>query len=580
MINRWFSLWALCLLTSFCGPGKKTPFQLREAPDYANAIERFDIDKTFTYDELKKIGAVSLKDVPWTDVYWPLAAKGLAWRWAIDQSSLPDETVKIAGFFRYLTTEAQKPQPDPLLSPAEKYDLAFAYRHKLEIPITELHALDTELVKQDAKIGAEPDLEKKRALLKAMRQTLLASKASSILTMTTNSWAPFLEYSGDAKFKFLAARFSAGEDWWWTGHCHGWAAAAALSQPPRHSVMALLGNQKVFFSEGDIRGLMTKAWADDAPDDNSYFLGRRCKADANDPNKPIEANRLGRGFSGKVTLDGEETPFIFIEDLPILRGVGAQVYRIKLDPSGEEKILVTKYHGGKTSYWITNSFDALAHAFRSHDMSALVAVKATITGCWDTNPASFHALLVEQIATRQVGLMMNRVRNGQVWNQPIYSAAFEIGELKAADAVEDVAAAYRASGTAYVAEVTTKVQWTYEPDVPELSYPASFDRDHLKTTEYLYTLEFDAKKRLIGGDWGTLSALDPAADAPNFLFGFPKGAQPLDALDAASGDVRMDYSGIIAKLHDCSMDKSVDGTLTLQNHQLSYKNCPIDRVVP
>ena len=96
-----------------------------------------------------------------------------------------------------------------------------------------------------------------------------------------------------------------------------------MSRPPKHGVMALLGDKQVFFSEGDIRGLMTKAWADSAPDDQQYFLARRCEESPQDVKANITANALGRGYSGTIKQDGKDQHFIVLESLPRMTSVTA-----------------------------------------------------------------------------------------------------------------------------------------------------------------------------------------------------------------------------------------------------------------
>ena len=222
-------------------------------------------------------------------------------------------------------------------------------------------------------------------------------------------------------------------------------------------------------------------------------------------------------------------------------------------------------------------FADLVSYLKTSDMSYLTRVEAELTGCWDVNPASFHEVLVEQLGVRGSGFVMDRTRNGQVWNQPVHSATFEIGDLKKVGLVSDVAAPYRSSGTVYIAEVSAEVSWIREPSSAQLTYPQNFDKQHSNTTTYNYTLEFDADERLIGGEWGTFNKMDPGAPAPDFLFGYEAGAEPVDNVGDFGGKTTIDYSGIVKKLLACSWSDDIDGEQEVSSSKLSYKNCVIEK---
>lgn len=583
-----YKLVSLLILATGCGRPLAASHTY-EAPDFLNTLDNFGISKIFTYTGLSGKTDVNAPDIPWTDSYWPLVRKSMAWRYAVTTES-PDaakEEIKIADFFRHFSAEAAKDEPDPLLSPAEKYDLAFQYRHSLALPLAELKKLSADLATQDAAIRGKTAIKDKRPLVEAMKQSLMASGIEPAMSMTVSGWADFLHNSADSHNKYLGLDAGDGDDWSWEGHCHGWAPAAVMSQPPKHGVMALLGGKKVFFSEGDIRGLMSKAWADRAPDgDKSYFLGRRCEEHLDDSTAPIEANAAGKGYTGTLKVNGSNVWFVMLDSMPSMLGVtvgghetSLNVYRIKLDTTGEEKILVEDARGG--NFWTVGTFVELAQAVRSGEFAGhLIATEVNMTGCWDPNPASFHAVLVEQLDTRKAGFVMDRTRTGQVWNQPIYSGSFAIGPLVAVGSVADIAAPYRSAGTAFLAEVTAAVVWSAEPPRAELAYDKDFDAGQLRQSVYQYTLEFDAEQRLIGGEWGTLDAMDPAAESPDFLFGYTSGAVPYDAINTEAGTARLDYSGLIAKLQACSRDDTVDGSLTVRAKIYPYTSCTIDKAAP
>ena len=573
----------LCLSFVTSCSAKPVASTLEEAPDFWNELTRFGFNRVFSYQDLVAKKDIATPKVPWSDTYWPTAFKGMAWRYhAPEDPAALKEEVQVAAFLRHFVDESTKDAPDPLLSPAEKYDLAFQYRHGLNLDPKAFLDLVVDLSTQDAVIKAKTNVVDKKTLLAPMVASLDNAAAAPAMPMTFAAWSAFLSASSGEKNKYLGIDANPGDDWSWEGHCHGWAPAAVMSVPPRHGVMALLGSKQVFFSEGDIRGLMTKAWADSAPNDKQYFLARRCESSPQDPDASIPANALGRGYSGTIQEAGQTQNFIILESLPrmtTLRGRGRDpalnFYRIRMAETGERLYLVENPDSG--GFWTVPYLSDLDDAVRTKNFDLLKSVDATLTGCWDPNPASFHAVLLEQLDERKTGFAMDRTRTGQVWNQPIYAAHFDIGPLVAITAAQDAARAYRAAGTSYLAEVTVSVDWSGEPGSPSFSYGADFDLNQLEQTTYQYTLEFDAQHRLIGGEWGTLAAMDASSNAPDFLYGFAAGALPEDSLSFFQGSSRIDYSGIIGRLHACSVEAGSDGIVRIKGDALPYKNCTISK---
>ena len=101
-------------------------------------------------------------------------------------------------------------------------------------------------------------------------------------------------------------------DWGWMGHCHGWAAVAHLYDPPNHAVLVNKGGKEVLMTEGDIRGLLTKAAADNSFAGEEQFLGTRCNEKTQDiprdsNNRIIDAhlgtwNKTDKQFSQPVAI--------------------------------------------------------------------------------------------------------------------------------------------------------------------------------------------------------------------------------------------------------------------------------------
>ena len=574
----------------------------KEAPDAFNRVENFSIFKVYSYDDLRAQTSLKLPNVPWADIYWPIYEQGLAHRWTDDLDPKAKELageVKLGSFLTRFAGQIDRQRPDPRMSPAEKYDLVFSYRHNRALKSDDLKRLGADLSEQDVTLQSQRSIPQKRKVLAKIYQQFLSNDnlpLNQSMSMTVNSWKAYLDRNLEPQNKYLAIETNPGKDWSWEGHCHGWAPAAVLTTPPKHAVMALIGEQQVLFSEGDLRGLMTKAWADAAPDDHQGFIGRRCY-EGKDSNDPIPSNANGRGYSGRLQLtqSSPELPIIVLDTMPDLLPVKLRgrsrrltVYQIRIETTGERKYLVEHLRGAANpddrsdDYWLADSFSEITEALKDPDpLSQLKRPYfAVLTGCWDINPASFHEALVEQLAQRKLGFVLNRSRVAEVWNQPVYSAEFSIGPLLPVGSVKDVAAKYRASGTAFVAEVHAAVAYGQEPDNPQLTYPAGYDRTQLTTENYDYTLEFDAKERVIGGEWGTFAKIDPAASSPDFIYAYEKNAVPQDLLGENTNfeNASIDYGGIIARLYSCAAVRQIDGEVNVLGKRLQYSNCVIEQL--
>jgi hypothetical protein len=562
------------LAMASCGQSKKS--LLKEAPDAMNLRSAFAVKRALNYDAIMNHKTLKLSYTPWADTYWPLTKKELAARWGDANESRPG-SIGLANFLETFHQESQKQEPSATLSPAEKYDIAYQQLHQVRLDDAAFESAIATAKTVEKEIRESSDIKEQKDKLESLGRLFGEGSVNRAMTMAASGWSNFVYYSADEKYKFLGEGSAQGEGWGWMGICHGWAPASVMEKTPKHSVMAEVGDKKILFSEGDIRGLLSKAWAQEAPGSKQYFLGRRCEKDVGNTSAPIPANSNGRGYTGNVTLEGKAINFIIVDslrDFPTkLFGRYASAYRVHLEETNKDVFLI---ESGKDQAYVAETFSDLVDAVSTGSTSHLTYTKAEFYGCWDVNPASFHEVLVEQLAVRDTGFVMDRTRNGQVWNQPVYAADFTIGDLKPIGSVKDVARPYRATGTAYVAEVRAAVHWSREPHSQQLHYSEGFDEGQSYTSNYEYTLEFDADKNLIGGEWGTLSKMDAAAGAPDFLFGYEKGAKPLNtSYQNGSYDAMIDYTGIVSKLHDCSLSAETDGTTKVMGTELAYKNCKL-----
>jgi hypothetical protein len=158
--------------------------------------------------------------------------------------------------------------------------------------------------------------------------------------------------------------------------------------------------------------------------------------------------------------------------------------------------------------------------------------------CRDTNPATFHLVLVNQIGAAGKSFLIDSDSGYQVWNQPVssYRYAYFNPATGAPGTLEDslVAvggreaeeqgrwsdpwAAFRAPGTRYLIGVETHLTFIYEkrPSLASIDDPAS---DEQRFPIYRYDLEIAADGKILGGEWH--SRLHP-----DLLWFVPSGARP------------------------------------------------------
>jgi hypothetical protein len=411
----------------------------------------------------------------------------------------------------------------------------------------------------------------------------VAEKMNKSLNMLSTGWENFFNYSGSYE-----------EDWTWMGHCHGWAPAALNEATPKHGVLARRAGKEIFLSEGDIRGLLTKVWADQAP--QAKFASQRCNSDK------LIKDRLGRVADGKLCLGDGKTScnqkdageIIYIAAGQSQRGLTVLANSINDD---NPKVAVWVGGSGQDSVQVVvypdmASFSGNLTKIRAGDYAGgQKGVLNISTACRDTNPMTLHMALKGLINDQKVGFVMDRTRTSQVWNQPVYKwemttlpikkndkdgTIAAAGEPVAIAEVDDLFKDYRAKGTAYLVQMKVKLYYGVE-NGPKLSYRPSDEAVDVDTI--FYTLELDAKQNLIGGEWGLIPTTENAKDsslasgrsgtAPDFLWLIDQKQKPVQG--------NLDFK-LINKIHTCSLSTTdiqkykwpVNGT------ELDYTVCNLD----
>lgn len=588
-----------------------------------NLITRYGLSEMPAYDELMNYVVVETKNakgeskLPWTDTYWATTQKNLAARWGyiVDEHEAnrdPFADFAIGAYFadQIEATNTSDKEISLYLSPAEKFDITHRSLRKLSLAsdnqdLAEFIALDQKHEEFLSDAAQETLSKKKELAMSYLSHMRRGTSLAELSPLALEGYFNWLENSVREGNLFPGEVMPDAMDWSWEGICHGWAQAAVASDEPKHAVKVQIENQDgaseakdLVFTEGDIRALLSKAWAE-ARNDEQFFIGRRCEANVNDPSLGVPSNEMGRGVTGTMNYTNEAGQaasghFTLVQTYPQTSGQ-ISLSRIILENEWKER---DKGTAPKFAYLLENQsgrgiqstllYDEKA-AFSAIETQTFPAVQ-TITsiqffGCWDVNPASFHSVLVENIGKKNLGFVMDRTQSGQVWNQPVYKAEFKIGELKDVSTLEsDLAKAYRAPGTAFIAEVTADVFWSAEPSVPEFTYTTKsgedFDASMIQKSTYEYTLEFDANRKLIGGEWGTLTTFK-THENPDFLYGFTSKAEP--NLNFASDALKRGYDDIIKKIHACSLQEKADGVMDVPSRvsgetealRLPFVNCKL-----
>lgn len=197
--------------------------------------------------------------------------------------------------------------------------------------------------------------------------------------------------------------------------------------------------------------------------------------------------------------------------------------------------------------------------------------------CLDSNPATWHLAVVNQLGFEKRSFVMDATYDYQVWNHPLVSYKYSYvnprtGEnvdslqkalVKRVDFPEDKYRTVRARGTDSIVGINMILQYAAE------NSPVARDRDNesydvTSTVRYQYDLELDQDGRIIGGEWHTLTH-------PDFLW------QPIQGREAISeGDRNLNNSG---DRETWTRGKPVPHAWTNAGIQSSTQSQPLARIV-
>lgn len=154
--------------------------------------------------------------------------------------------------------------------------------------------------------------------------------------------------------------------------------------------------------------------------------------------------------------------------------------------------------------------------------------------CLDTNPGTWHIVVVNQIAKQKRSFIMDATFDYQVWNQPVSTYKYEYFNpvtkesnsslslnqantplVELANWKEDPYKKHRHPNAKYVVGIAMEIGYVVE------NQPAALDLDlqtdeYITRVDYIYDLELDENLNIIGGEW--YQNLHP-----DFLWSPPKG---------------------------------------------------------
>ena len=391
---------------------------IKEGYDRINDPGIFDA-KSYPYEKLKQAAFLKgmLETKPWTDNYWPLMHAGMAVRW---------------------------------INPVMKFNLD-----------ADPTQADFDAVVSKKISNAMADA--KSAFGKSANETSMISPAEKIDVALARKDMPFVR----SELMAFATNTKEYQDinWGWMGNCHGWAPAAYMEKAPLNGVIFKNADgQEVFFTPGDIRGVFTKAAADNGYDGSELFIGSRCNDSADkiprDKQHRIIDATLGvhapgeyfststtvkiqlNGWNGADTLNDSNlgvvgwigpryttSPLIWISassNVDAQKGIyGVRIYSTKTENGKllRDQILIGKSQDEIGTFVDANGKSISVNGTVKKDAAAAKAIwkKATayspaamktVTSnlafkywkeCRDANPGSFHLVLASLLSKGGIG---------------------------------------------------------------------------------------------------------------------------------------------------------------------------------
>jgi hypothetical protein len=164
--------------------------------------------------------------------------------------------------------------------------------------------------------------------------------------------------------------------------------------------------------------------------------------------------------------------------------------------------------------------------------------RETNPDCFDSNPATWHLAVVNQIGVSRRSFVMDASAGYEVWNQPVFAysygyinpntkkSGYVLADAKVplAELQNDPYAGHRAPDAKYVVNVVMSVVYVAETSPSTELVDAPVNDARLAAT-YSYDLELDAHDGIVGGEWHS-------SIHPDFLWVPVKGSAASSTGDA------------------------------------------------
>jgi hypothetical protein len=442
------------------------------------------VNYNFHFNRLPLEGSVQNEHIPWGDSYWPSQLGGLAYRW----------------------NQFQINPPSTQLTGDERKKLYFdVHRYSRK----ELLGFSTE---ERRKVVAGLSPLEKFSILKG-------DYSYALVDAFTSSKDPFKES--------------------WMGYCHAWAPVSLHYPEPNPVTRINDDGIEVQFGSADVKAVMIASYADRVRASFNTFIsgiGRRVGnvirriggQQKEDKDSAFVGKRCGRRFIYPMTKikDGKEV----FSDYGDTSGILDADYEAYLRGFQEKAIELhyTPDAGPKPT---------------DPDFIAKALENSRDPACNDVNAGAFHIVIANQIGLMKEGILIDKTRDVEVWNQPAFRYRSTVTEWL--DPSEQ-----SAPGTARVAHVKTRLYYADDtdygwafwfPGLPGLfgfepNFQNEYDRyqrfllkegditeaSHypegvIDYTDYEYTLDLAQDSSILGGDWITF-------DRPDFLWIFRKAS--------------------------------------------------------
>lgn len=338
-----------------------------------------------------------------------------------------------------------------------------------------------------------------------------------------NMLSPLEKYSiyiGDYNYS-LVKKYrgkNSPDDLYWEGYCHAWAPAALHFDEPAPVVRKNADGIRVPFGSGDVKALLIANYADQ--------FGFK-----------VFGDRLDNRQIGQKCTSTFQYPVTKIKD-------GVEIMADYGDTDGLDDVELESYiyeyqtnarrvYSSKGTEWLQRN----ANQVLNPNLAKMVRQAANAPECEDTNAGAFHVTMANQLGLMKEGFLMDKNRDAEIWNQPVYGFESKI-------IGDEAPTAKAAAGTKFIKVLETKLMyaddtdygWTfYFPTLTNLFKPEpKFMEEYLRYQDmliregdeteyshypdhvvdaatYRYKLELDASGKILGGEWITL-------DRPDFLW--------------------------------------------------------------